>query len=82
VLDVQALADAIRSGKISGAALDVFYPEPPKADFSLLGLDNVLLTPHIAARTTTAMENMSWVVKDLMAVLEGRKPQWPAPVRS
>jgi len=81
VLDVHALADALRSGKIAGAALDVFWPEPPKADFPLLGLDNVMLTPHIAARTTTAMENMSWVVKDLMAVLEGRKPQWPAPVR-
>jgi D-3-phosphoglycerate dehydrogenase len=81
VLDVNALADALRSGKISGAALDVFYPEPPKPDFPLLGLDNVLLTPHIAARTTTAMENMGWVVRDLAAVLEGRKPKYPAPTR-
>jgi D-3-phosphoglycerate dehydrogenase len=62
-----------------GAALDVFHPEPPGEDFPLLGLNNVLLTPHIAARTQTAMENMSWVVRDLIEVLEGRKPKYPAP---
>jgi phosphoglycerate dehydrogenase-like enzyme len=79
VLDTQALADAIRAKKIAGAALDVFFPEPPAADFPLLGLDNVLLTPHLAARTTTAMENMSWVVRDIMEVLHGRAPRYPAP---
>ena len=79
VLDAAALADAIRAKKIFAAALDVFSPEPPPADFPLLGFPNVLLTPHLAARTTTALENMSWVVRDVMAVLEGRKPQFPAP---
>ena len=79
VLDAAALAEAIRSKKLFGAALDVFHPEPPGDDFPLLGLNNVLLTPHIAARTQTAMENMSWVVRDLMEVLEGRKPKYPAP---
>ena len=79
VLDVVALADALRSKKIAHAALDVFWPEPPKSDFPLLGLDNVLLTPHMAARTYTAIENMSWVVRDIVEVLEGRKPQYPAP---
>jgi phosphoglycerate dehydrogenase-like enzyme len=79
VLDAQALADAIRSKRLAGAALDVFYPEPPKPGFPLLGLDNVLLTPHIAARTHTAMENMSWVVRDVMAVLEVNRPRYPAP---
>jgi D-3-phosphoglycerate dehydrogenase len=79
VLDVKALAEAIRSKKLAGAALDVFWPEPPPADFPLLGFDNVILTPHIAARTNTAMENMSWVVRDVMEVLEGRKPKYPAP---
>jgi D-3-phosphoglycerate dehydrogenase len=34
----------------------------------------------MAARTHTAIENMSWVVKDVWAVLEGRPPQFPAPV--
>ena len=79
VLDAQALADALREKRLAGAALDVFYPEPPKADFPLLGLENVILTPHIAARTATAMENMSWVVRDVVAVLEGNRPQYPAP---
>ena len=79
VLDAHALADAIRAKKIFGAAIDVYWPEPPPADFPLLGLDNVLLTPHLAARTGTALENMSWVVKDVMAVLDGHKPKCPAP---
>jgi phosphoglycerate dehydrogenase-like enzyme len=79
VLDAAALATAIRQKRIYGAALDVFSPEPPAPDFPLLGFGNVLLTPHLAARTTTAMENMSWVVKDLVAVLEGQKPKYPAP---
>jgi phosphoglycerate dehydrogenase-like enzyme len=79
VLDAGALADAIRGKRLAGAALDVFDPEPPAADFPLLGLDNVLLTPHLAARTYTAIENMSWVVRDVMAVLEGEKAKYPAP---
>jgi len=80
MLDAAALAEAIREKKIFAAALDVFHPEPPAADFPLLGLGNVLLTPHLAARTTTAMENMSWVVRDVIAVLERKKPKYPAPI--
>jgi len=79
VLDAHALRDAITSKRLAGAALDVFHPEPPLPDFPLLGLDNVLLTPHLAARTGTALENMSWVVKDVIEVLEGRPPKYPAP---
>lgn len=79
VLDVAALAAAIRAKKIAGAAIDVFDPEPPKPDYPLLGFDNVLLTPHMAARTHTAIENMSWVVRDVMEVLNGRMPKFPAP---
>ena len=79
VLDVYALADALRQKRLAGAALDVYSPEPPKPDFPLLGLDNVLLTPHLAARTYTAIENMSWVVRDVVEVLAGRPPRYPAP---
>lgn len=79
VLDARALAQAIREKRLAGAALDVFAPEPPPADFPLLGFDNVLLSPHLAARTNTALENMSWVVRDVVEVLEGRRPKYPAP---
>lgn len=79
VLDAAALADAIRAKRLAGAALDVFAPEPPPADFPLIGMDNVLLTPHLASRTGTAQLNMSWVVRDIVNVLQGRKPQYPAP---
>jgi len=79
LLDAVALADAIRDKRLAGAAIDVFFPEPPKADFPLLGLDNVLLTPHLAARTHTALENMSWVTRDVLEVLERRPPKYPAP---
>jgi phosphoglycerate dehydrogenase-like enzyme len=79
VLDAAALAQALRQKRIYGAAIDVFWPEPPGSGFPLVGLPNVLLTPHMAARTETAMENMSWVVRDVMAVLEGHVPKYPAP---
>jgi D-3-phosphoglycerate dehydrogenase len=79
VLDDAALVAAIRGKKIAGAAIDVFDPEPPGADYPLLGFDNVLLTPHMAARTHTAIENMSWVVRDVVAVLNGGTPDYPAP---
>jgi phosphoglycerate dehydrogenase-like enzyme len=81
VLDERAVADALRAKHLGGAMIDVYWPEPPAEDFPLVGFDNALLTPHLAARTHTAIENMSWVVRDIVAVLEGRKPQYPAPVR-
>lgn len=79
VLDAKALAEAIREKRLAGAAIDVFWPEPPGPELPLLGFDNVLLSPHIASRTETAMQNMSWVVRDVIAVLEGRRPTYPAP---
>ena len=79
VLDASALAAAIREKRLAGAAIDVYDPEPPRKDFPLLGLPNVLLTPHLAARTYTAIENMSWVVRDVAAVLNGERPRYPAP---
>ncbi len=79
VLDAAALAAALRAKTLAGAAIDVFDPEPPGPDFPLLGHDTVLLTPHMAARTHTAVENMSWVIRDIVEVLNGRPPRYPAP---
>jgi phosphoglycerate dehydrogenase-like enzyme len=79
VLDATALATALREGRLAGAMIDVYDPEPPPADFPLLGLDHVLLTPHMAARTYSAIENMSWVVRDIVEVLAGRPAKYPAP---
>ena len=48
------LAQALQSGKVAGAALDVYEQEPPPADHPLLGLPNVVHTPHLAASTSDA----------------------------
>lgn len=78
VVDTEALADWLRANPAAQALLDVHDPEPFTDDCPLLGLQNAHLAPHLASRTMTAMDNMSWVVKDVAAVLEGRAPRFPA----
>ena len=77
-VDYSALAEFIRSGHISAAAVDCHDPEPPPIDYPLFGLPNVILTPHTAARVPAAVEAMCDVVYDVVAVLEGRLPNYPA----
>lgn len=78
-VDAAALGDFLKHHSQARAMIDVHDPEPFGADYPLLGLDNAVLLPHLAGRTETALVNMSWVVKDVLAVLEGRPPQHPAP---
>jgi phosphoglycerate dehydrogenase-like enzyme len=61
------------------AFLDVHEPEPPAPEESLLAVENAVLLPHLASRTRTAMTEMSWVVRDVVAVLEGSEVAYPAP---
>jgi D-3-phosphoglycerate dehydrogenase len=56
IIDEDALADAIESGQVAGAALDVFVEEPPPAEHRLRKLPNVLCTPHLGASTDEAQE--------------------------
>ena len=79
LVDQAALVDALQRGVIAGAALDVFENEPPAADDPLLGLDNVLLSPHAAHYSLEAYEEtLQTVVEDVVAVLRGRAPRFPA----
>ena len=80
VVDNLALAAWLRRDPSALALLDVHEPEPFGSDYPLLGLRNAKLFPHLASRTESAMNNMSWVVKDVIAVLEGRAPEFAAPL--
>lgn len=66
IIDEQALANAIKEGKVAAAALDVFEKEPISGDNPLLGLDNVILTPHLGASTEEAQVNVSIEVAEIV----------------
>lgn len=72
LIDEQALRDALMSGKVSGAAADVVSAEPIRADNPLLGLDNCIITPHIAwAPKESRQRLMDVAVSNLDAFLKG-----------
>jgi phosphoglycerate dehydrogenase-like enzyme len=80
VVDEHALVDALKSGRIGGAGLDVLVDEPPAKDHPLFGLPNVTLTPHSAGPT---WEN--WTARfrngfdNIERVAAGRRPLWVIP---
>ncbi len=75
VIAEAALIDALRSGHLSAAALDVFESEPIGPNNPLLGMGNVVLAPHLGASSLEAMQRMATqVAQGVNDVLEGREP--------
>ncbi|KYH31034.1 hydroxyacid dehydrogenase [Neomoorella mulderi] len=79
VIEEDALVEALQERRIRGAALDVFALEPIERGNSLLNLDNVVLTPHIAAMTEQSQEKMAVMAAQEIrrVLLEGREPLYP-----
>lgn len=78
LIDNRACAAFFTSHEDAMALLDVHEPEPFGSDYPLLDLENVHLSPHLAAATDRAQENMSWVVRDVWRVLNGETPDFAA----
>jgi D-3-phosphoglycerate dehydrogenase len=75
IIDEEALIEGLLSGKIAGVALDVFETEPLEPQSPLVEMDNVILTPHLAASSEEAMIRMAiQVSKGILKVLKGESP--------
>jgi len=78
ILDLNALADAIASGHIMGAGIDVTYPEPLPGSHPIYDQKNVIFTPHTAGLTVeTATAQTRFSVSQVMDVLGGGEPTFP-----
>jgi glyoxylate reductase len=74
LVDTEALARALRAGRIAGAALDVTDPEPLPGDHPLLGAPNLLVLPHLGSATHATRERMAdMAVDNLLAGLAGER---------
>ena len=72
LIDEAALAEALDSGKVGGAAVDVYQQEPPDPNDPLIGRDDVVCTPHLGASTAEAQENVAVsVAKQVVDYLTG-----------
>jgi phosphoglycerate dehydrogenase-like enzyme len=78
IIEEQALVEALKSGRIAGAAIDAMSVEPPSNDHPLFKLSNVLLTPHIGGGTHEASDRGEWgAAQEVVRVLEGGRPKNP-----
>jgi len=76
LVDEAALAEALRDGKLAGAALDVFDREPPGADYPLVRLENVTITPHMAGGSNDAFFNCpKLLAAEIARLLGGGEPR-------
>jgi D-3-phosphoglycerate dehydrogenase len=72
IIDEAALYDALSSGKLAGAGLDVFQQEPPAVPYPLSELPNVVVAPHVAGVTWEAVDRMSeQTARNILSVLDG-----------
>lgn len=75
LLDEAALLEALRSGHLAGAALDVYDPEPPNTGNPLFTLPNIICTPHIASYTTAGVLRMQVMAcEQIASALRGERP--------
>ena len=78
LVDEAALARALKSGRIGGAALDVLDGEPPDPESAIFGAPNLILTPHMAGSTHECLEAIAtWAGADIARVLSGKNPKYP-----
>jgi len=78
IVDQAALVEALKAGKVAGVALDVFEAEPLDPASPLASMDNVVLTPHLAASSEEAMRRMAvQVAEGVLKALKGEAPDHP-----
>jgi D-3-phosphoglycerate dehydrogenase len=80
LIDETAALAAIRAGTLGGIGLDAFEEEPPRADHALFAFDNVVVTPHTGAHTTTATRRMAEMAIDNL--ISGLTSGSPSSLRS